>query len=515
MVKISLCMIVKDEEKMLRKCLESVQKYVAEIIVIDTGSTDNTVEIAKGFGAKVIDFEWVNDFSKARNESIRHAKGDWILVVDADEQIVKWDDAIFEELERTEKEAFQIQIEHQKESDGHHHYATRLFRNHRKICYQNHIHENLIKDGDFLRESTIGTLGITLLHCGYQEEIMHEKNKDERNMKLLKEELKVQPNNRLTHLHLANQYLKMKDETNAIYHYKIATNFKKDKEMFRHAALKMIWALYRLKRYEELFETIREAKKMFPDYTDLYFTHGELLETLGHDEGAIIEYQKSLALGETTSRYYSKKGVGSIYPLQSLRRLYYRQFNLQKEEEIQGILFQNMPRDIEVANRFFEIQARHIGIEGTKKMIEMVYDDKRELEEVKRQLLLRWALRVRLEKEMIIEEAKSVLNENLTEGIHYLLNHGLANEVEDILRQKEITTYHDKLALAEYYFHQEDYPKTIQWASAALDVNNELFRPINLLMMSAKNLGDEENTKVLAKDMLKLIPHDEFFSHFK
>jgi len=84
---LSLCMIVKDEENCLARCLMSVMPVVDEIIIVDTGSTDRTKAIAKTFGAKVYDFEWTNDFSEARNLSLSEATGDWILVLDADETI--------------------------------------------------------------------------------------------------------------------------------------------------------------------------------------------------------------------------------------------------------------------------------------------------------------------------------------------------------------------------------------------------------------------------------------------
>src|SRR4051794_40673333 len=83
--KLSLCMIVKNESKHLANCLESVEGVVDEIIIVDTGSTDDTVEIAKSYGAKVYHYEWNDNFSDARNESIKYATGDWILVLDADE----------------------------------------------------------------------------------------------------------------------------------------------------------------------------------------------------------------------------------------------------------------------------------------------------------------------------------------------------------------------------------------------------------------------------------------------
>ena len=76
---ISLCMIVKNEEAILATCLRSVADLVNEIIVVDTGSRDQTKAIAARFGDRVHDFAWVNDFSAARNESLRHASGEWIV----------------------------------------------------------------------------------------------------------------------------------------------------------------------------------------------------------------------------------------------------------------------------------------------------------------------------------------------------------------------------------------------------------------------------------------------------
>lgn len=88
---LSACLIVKNEEAYLEQCLNSIKDLVDEIIVVDTGSSDRTKEIAKSFEAKVYDFVWCNDFSAARNESLKHATGDWILVIDADETLAKKD----------------------------------------------------------------------------------------------------------------------------------------------------------------------------------------------------------------------------------------------------------------------------------------------------------------------------------------------------------------------------------------------------------------------------------------
>ena len=91
MKEISLCMIVRDEEKVIARCLDSVKDIVDEIIVVDTGSIDNTKEIVAKYTKKIYDFEWVNDFSKARNFSFSKATKDYIMWLDADDVIMPED----------------------------------------------------------------------------------------------------------------------------------------------------------------------------------------------------------------------------------------------------------------------------------------------------------------------------------------------------------------------------------------------------------------------------------------
>ena len=84
---ISLCMIVKDEERFLEACLRTVVDVVDEVCVVDTGSTDRTVEIARSFGARLEHRSWRNDFAWARNEVLKLATKRWIFVLDADEEL--------------------------------------------------------------------------------------------------------------------------------------------------------------------------------------------------------------------------------------------------------------------------------------------------------------------------------------------------------------------------------------------------------------------------------------------
>ena len=86
---ISVCMIVKNEEDNITQCLSSVRDVADEIVVVDTGSCDNTLAIAQSFGAKVFSCPWEDNFSIPRNVSLEHAQGEWILMIDADEQLAE------------------------------------------------------------------------------------------------------------------------------------------------------------------------------------------------------------------------------------------------------------------------------------------------------------------------------------------------------------------------------------------------------------------------------------------
>ncbi len=86
-IRLSACLIVRDSSRTLRACLESIRPWVDELVVVDTGSTDNTASIAQEIGARVFAFQWCDDFSAARNESLRYARGDWLFWMDSDDTI--------------------------------------------------------------------------------------------------------------------------------------------------------------------------------------------------------------------------------------------------------------------------------------------------------------------------------------------------------------------------------------------------------------------------------------------
>ena len=160
MVKISLCMITKNEGRLLANCLNSVKDLVDEIVVVDTGSIDGTKDIALGFGAKIYDFTWRDDFAAARNESIKHATGDWILVLDGDEELDEDGKKILLEilispdadgyslpqLHYTNKHLNQtgiIKINHPQFKGYHVSEVIRLFKNSAEIFFDYCVHETV------------------------------------------------------------------------------------------------------------------------------------------------------------------------------------------------------------------------------------------------------------------------------------------------------------------------------------------------------------------------------------
>ncbi len=182
-MKLSLCMIVKNEEATLPKCLGSVKDVVDEIIVLDTGSSDRTPDIAKQFGSKVHHFEWCNDFSAARNEALKYVTGDWILVLDADETLTQKIIPHIQEAIQSDSHLL-INLVRQEVGAEQSPYSmvSRLFRNHPHICFSRPYHA-LVDDSVSViltKEPNwqVGYLSeVAILHEGYQKNAIAQQNK--------------------------------------------------------------------------------------------------------------------------------------------------------------------------------------------------------------------------------------------------------------------------------------------------------------------------------------------------
>lgn len=196
---VSLCMIVKNEVKLLESCINSVKTklkgVVNEFVVVDTGSTDGTKELAKKLGCTIYDFEWVNDFAKARNFSISKAKNDWVLVLDADEVIETVNKDEFKALctDKYKDTQGYIMINN-LDSDGNVFSSVRLPRlyNRKLHHYEKSIHETLYRKVN--GESNMYNMNMIIKHTGYTDETYAEKHKVNRNKNMIQEYLKNNPN---------------------------------------------------------------------------------------------------------------------------------------------------------------------------------------------------------------------------------------------------------------------------------------------------------------------------------
>ncbi len=208
--KISLCLIVQNAEATLPACLGSVADLVSEIIVVDTGSTDRTKEIAAGLGARVYDFAWVDDFAAARNESLHHATGDWILWLDADDRLDETNRqrlrALLASLPNAAA-AFVMKV--RSRFDPVSGSATvvdhvRLFRQHPALRWQYRVHEQILPALHRLGTAVHWT-DLVIEHTGYEDPALRQ-HKLARNLRLLQLEDTEHPDDPFTLFNLGWTY---------------------------------------------------------------------------------------------------------------------------------------------------------------------------------------------------------------------------------------------------------------------------------------------------------------------
>ncbi len=210
---ISLCMIVKNEIDVLERCIKSVKdklRLVEEIVIVDTGSTDGTRELAVELGCKVYDFEWCDDFAKARNFSIEKSSNDLVIVLDADEFIVDVDLERFKSFitYNRRNSIGEIEIVNYGDYLGERYTIIKTGRifNRSNIKYRRKIHEI----PDCIDKNTVDLVdsGIVVHHTGYINESIVGKDKSERNLKLLLDSLKYEDDLYLT-MHLGKTYIEL------------------------------------------------------------------------------------------------------------------------------------------------------------------------------------------------------------------------------------------------------------------------------------------------------------------
>lgn len=196
-MKLSAALIVRDEEPFLAQCLDSIKGLVNEIVVVDTGSTDRTVEIAREFGARVEHFAWIDDFAAARNHALSLCLGDWILSIDGDESLAPESVEAFKELPLDSAEIcgynFAIKSpKHERTADGTFS-IFRMFPNRPGIRWTGRIGEQIYRSLHAVTGKPAADAPVLFLHYGYLREVRTKKRKFERNLRIWKQEAADHP----------------------------------------------------------------------------------------------------------------------------------------------------------------------------------------------------------------------------------------------------------------------------------------------------------------------------------
>lgn len=316
---LSLCMIVKNEEDWLGKCLDSVVQVADEIVVVDTGSTDKTKEICRKYHAAVYDFAWTENFSEARNFGIERASGEWILWLDADEEIELENAAEFKEvLELKEKDLWMIPLIN--------YYGTfptnpnraylfashRLFRNHKGFKFTGNIHEHL--NVQQIPEYSLPEImpHVKIHHYGYMDSVAEGRKKYERNLYLLEKERNIPDYSPWIDYHIASEYYRGKQYTEAFKQVNLSILRFLQRNLIPPSLLYKLKydILITLGSFDGAWPGIENAIMLYPEYVDLNFYKGLILYAKERFKEAIAVFQHCLELGETHVRHLTMAGCG-------------------------------------------------------------------------------------------------------------------------------------------------------------------------------------------------------------
>jgi tetratricopeptide (TPR) repeat protein len=293
-------LIVRDEAAMLGPCLESIQDLVDEIVVVDTGSVDESPAIAAGFGARVVHHRWRDDFAAARNVALDEATGQWILYIDADERVVGGGRPYLEALLTDASEvAFRVLLKPRLDSTPYREY--RLWRNDPRIRFEGVIHEKVVpaihRVADDERRG-VGLADILLQHVGYEGD---QTSKHHRNLPLLRRQLAAEPENLFVWHHLARvlEGLGEADEAEVILEGAVdvarAKSFNDPVGVLAYADL----IRRRLQRGADVASLLAEARAAYPGNCALLYLEGEDLIARGAYEDAIDRFDRILRFDPT------------------------------------------------------------------------------------------------------------------------------------------------------------------------------------------------------------------------
>ena len=328
---ISLCMIVKNEERFLRNCLESAKEYVDEIIIVDTGSTDGTLDIAREYSAKIIDYTWNDDFAEARNISLKHATSTWALWLDADEEIAPGSGPNFRQaicdapahvggymvtFHNWLTSAIRPASGEAMGGEMAMHHACRLFRLVEGVTFEGRIHEQNLRSLQALGYTYARLDGLLIDHFGYAGEIMTLRNKHERFIRMLTREVNECPDEGFRYFHqfnLANSYFTFGDMENAALYFSMAAEGVAVEEEFA-ATLFVEWAtaLHRLQRPWEGLDVCAKADEMGIEQGGIEFARGYCLLHTSQYELAEMAFRAAIEKGREEAQNGALLQTGDV-----------------------------------------------------------------------------------------------------------------------------------------------------------------------------------------------------------
>jgi tetratricopeptide (TPR) repeat protein len=311
--RVSLCIIVKNEEANIGACLDCAADICDEVIVLDTGSTDRTRDIARDKGAKVFDFPWIDHFAAARNACLEHATGDWIFWLDADDRL---DEANRDKLRRLFVSLPAGNVAYSMKChclpDPHSRTATtvdhiRLFRNHPRIRWRYRVHEQIL---GAVRESGGEVLwaDIVIQHTGYTDAALR-RRKSARDLRLLEMERRDQPHDPFTLFNLGASYAEMGryEEALPLLHESLDRSHPRDSIVRKLYALIANCHLHR-GRIDEALRVCLQGQAVCPDDEELLFLEGLLRTEKGDFHGARIPLVR--LLGTESEQHFASVADG-------------------------------------------------------------------------------------------------------------------------------------------------------------------------------------------------------------
>ncbi len=325
-LKLSLCMIVKDEAEMLPRSLAAAAGAVDEIVVVDTGSSDDSVAIARSFGATVLEREWTGSFAASRNASFDAAGGDWILYLDADEVLVAEDAPLLRELTgRTWREAFYlVETNHTGElGDGTAvtHNALRLFRNRPEYRFEGRLHEQIAHRLPAGLPERLELTPIRVDHYGYLGAVRDAKEKSRRNIELLRRQLADSGTTPFLCFNLGSELAAAGEAEAAREQFERAWELLEgDPQRVQLGYLpslttRLVKSLRVCGCHERAAQRADEGLVLFPELTDLVFEQALLARAGGDTDSAAARLEECLERGDAPSRHSPTVGCGSYLAL--------------------------------------------------------------------------------------------------------------------------------------------------------------------------------------------------------